>query len=728
MKYLTFILLSISLITACSSGNEDSTKTDITKFINTFIGSSGYGKTFPGAALPFSMLQISPDNGWSKSYAYEKEQLIGLSHLHLNGMPDVQLPNLLVMPTTKQVVKDTTGNGRNFMLGFLSTYLHANEQTSAGYYAINLTKEGIFAEVTLRERAALHSYQFSEEDTAKILLDLGWSHSGIDNTDSYMFIEDDSSTVVGYRSVAGDMPERRIYFAAQFSRKFTLANLVENGNLSFSDKEANSKYVCGAFHFTEHNSEPILLRVAFSSINEEAALANLAAEMDTWDFDAVKEEARQKWNTTLGKIEIKTNDIQVVTNFYSALYRSMLSPNLYSDTDGRFMNTLEETDQRSQAQYHNIHFAKSYNTTFPLLNLIAPKQTENLINSALVYQEGNMKETLPGFLHWGRDIAHQQHLFSAPAISAAWLKGIDSYNGLQVLNSYDSALFEKTATYALYNGKDFIAQEDNPQAVQSTLSNAYNEWSIAQLAKNFNDSLAYNFHIGRSMAFKKLFYNKLGLFAARDNGGTFLIEKDTTIKKLPIYAEQFKAVHSLDTLQALMGSANAFEAKLDSLFKPILNKNASNVLIELNKPENEFLFHAAYLYNYIKKPEKTQEVVRFLMDHFFKPTPDGLPVNDANGHISAWYVFSALGFLPVDPVGGHYEIGTPIVKQASLQLPSGKVLTIKVLNQSEENIYVQSVSFNNSKIDDPQLAYEQIAEGGELVFEMTSRKQLAQSK
>ena len=709
---------------SCNSNNEGNTKTDITKFVNTFIGTDGYGKTFPGAALPFSQLQVSPDNGWSDSYTYEKEQFIGFSHMHVVGMPEVQLPNLTVMPTIKKVVNDTTGNGRNFLQGFLSPFQHASEQASPGYYGVNLLQEDIFAEVTLKERAALHSFQFSKKDTATVLLDLAWNSNAFDNTDTYMFVEDDSSTVVGYRESGGTLPKRKIYFAAKFSEKVDRYHLIEGGKIDVSKREVTGKYVCGAFYFTNNNNEPILVKTAFSSINEEAALKNLNTEIETWDFEVIKNEAIEKWNNALGRISIKTNNLAVLTNFYSALYRTMLAPNVFSDKDNRFLNA--NGDVENGEQYHNISFKNASNAIFPLLNLILTSQTEKFINSALIFQQNNPDKTLPGFLHWSKDIKPEHSLFSASTISATWLKGIDSYNGLQALNSYDSSIFVKSPLYQLYNGREFIANNRTELALSHTLLNAYNEWSIAQLAKNFNDSTSFRYHLNRSKAYKSLFNKKIKLFSEKNGDGEFLIDIDTSKNTIPLFAEQFRAVHAIDTLIKYFGGVDAFEAKLDSLFEPVFSKkNNPDFLAKINHPKNEFFFHAAYLYNKIGKPEKTQELVRLLMENYFKPAPEGLPIADATGKISAWYVFSALGLQPVDPVSNTYEIGSPLISQALVQLPNDKVLDIRVLNQGLENIYVQSVTFNNQKVSGSQITYEQIIEGGELVFEMTNRKQLA---
>jgi len=714
MKYIIQFTLFACFITGCNSNSGDNTKTDITKFVNTFIGTEGYGKTFPGAALPFSMLQVSPDNGWSQGYDYAKEQMVGLSHFHISGRPDIQFSNLLVMPTIKKVVNDTTGKGRNFIQSFLSPYLHANEQTNPGYYAVNLIQEGIFAEVALRKRTALHGYHFAKSDTAAILLDLGWSHNQSTNKDCYMFVEDDSSTVVGYRSVEGNLSDKKIYFAAKFSTKINRFNLVENGEIRSSSKEANKQHVSGVFYFANEKKNPILIKVAFSSINEENALENVNTEMDTWDLGKVKNEASEKWNEILGKVEIKTNNIQVITNFYSALYRSFLAPNLMSDISNEFRNAVGEVEKGTQPQFHNISFEKGFNTVFPLLNLLDPQQTEATIQSALVYQASNNNSSLPGFLHWSKDIDRSAILYSAPTISAAWLKGIDSYNGLQVLKSFEN--YESATNLS----NQTIEQSEN--SLKKRLQNTYNAWSVTQLAKNFNDSTLSENYLQNSTGYKKLFDKKSGLFVHNINEA----DSDSLSISPPIYAEQFQVVHAIDTLIKFMGDANAFETKLDTLFKPIFNKDLTSTFFKkINQPENEFFFHAAYLYNHINKPEKTQKLIRILLENYFKPTPDGLPVQDATGCISAWYVFSALGFLPVNPVSGMYEIGSPIIRQANIQLPNDNDLIIKVINQSPQNVYVQSVSFNNERIDNFKIAHERLMEGGELVFEMTNRKQLA---
>ncbi len=727
MKRAIQLYFLLYILGGCSTNSDNETATDIAKFVNTFIGTENYGHTFPGASLPFSMLQVSPNNGWNtgneiSSYDYDKEQIVGFSHMHLNGVKNAELLDVLIMPTSRDVVNDTTGGGRLYLQSFISTFLHANEQASPGYYGAKLSQNDIFAEVTTTERSALHGYHFPKSDTATILIDLSWSLKNQMNTDAYVFVEDDSLTIVGYRFAKGLLPQKKIFFAAQFSRKIEIFQLIENGVIRQNTNEASSKFVTGAFHFGNATKEPILLKIAFSSVSEEAALNTLKSEIKDWDFQRVMKSAKEKWNKSLEKIDIRTSNIQLVTNFYSSLYRAMLSPNLYADANGQYRNSLDKIENNGNIKYHNIHFGCRNNTVFSLHNLLQPTLNEQFIQSALGFYNTNPDSTLPGWLFWGNDIEDTKPLYGAPVITATWLKNINSFNGLQALNAFNNSIERNSMLDKLYKNKAYIPSDNIKNARKITLENSYNDWAVAQLAKNLADTTVNRTHTERAEYYKNLFNKEKKLFEGKTLNGTFTSSTDTT-HTVTFNSSQLRVLHDMDTLIAFMGGTKAFEEKLDKLYAPILEENKStSFLNSLNKEDNDFYFEATYLYNKIGKPEKTQQLVRMLINNYFKPTPDGLPAADRFGNLSAWYVFSCLGFFPLEPVSGFYEIGSPIINQATIKLSKEKTLSIRVLNQSNENIYVQSVSFNNKKIDSHRISYETLISGGELVFEMTNKK------
>ncbi len=470
MKRAIQLYLSLYILSACSTNTDNENATDIAKFVNTFIGTENYGHTFPGASLPFSMLQVSPNNGWNtgnkvSSYDYDKEQIVGFNHLHLNGVMNTELLDVLIMPTTRDVVNDTTGGGRLYLQSFISTFLHANEQASPGYYGLKLSQNDIFAEVTTTERSALHGYQFPKSDSATILIDLSWSLKNQINTDAYVFVEDDSMTIAGYRFAKGLLPQKKIFFAAQFSRKIETYQLIENGIIQKNANEASSKFVTGAFHFGNVNKEPILLKIAFSSVSEEAALNTLKTEIKNWNFQEVMLEAKEKWNKSLEKIDIRTSDMQLVTSFYSSLYRTMLSPNLYADADGQHRSTVDKIEKNGNIKYHNIHFDSRNNTVFSLHNLLQPSLTEQFIQSALGFSNNNPDSTLPGWLFWGQDIETSKSLYSAPVITATWLKNINSFNGLQALNAFKNSVKKNGVLDKLYGNKGYISNDKDSRTL-----------------------------------------------------------------------------------------------------------------------------------------------------------------------------------------------------------------------------------------------------------------------
>ena len=735
-----FFCVLFLIFSACDSGNKREKEENLSKYVNPFIGTDGHGHTYPGASLPFAMVQLSPDNGWegwdwSSGYHYSKPQIVGFSHTHLSGTGIGDMLDVLVMPTLRDVVNDTTGQGRGFMQSFLSTYSHANEQASPGYYSVKFDQSEIFAEMTSTKRAGLHSYTFPKGDSATVLIDLAWSVNDDEATDSYMYVEDDSSTVVGYRFSKGWAKDQKVYFAAKFSRKFDRFKLVRNGILNRGINEVNAKHSTGAFHFENTEKLPILLKIGISSVSEEAAIKNLENEIKDWDFEAVVKESKKVWNAELEKIYIRTPDIQVKTNFYTALYHLMQAPNLYSDVDGNFRAVNNQiVKAEGYDKYYTFSLWDTFRAAHPLFTIFQPQKTDDFIESMLSFYENNPDSTLPEWALWGNETNTMIGYHSTPVIADAWLKGINDFNGLLALRAMKNTANSDVEGLPFYKEFKYIPADKQKESVSKTLEYAFDDWGIARMAENFSDTAAQRIFDERAQYYKNVFDKGSNFMRPKLEDGTWK-EKESLLGSAESndYTEgnawqyTWYVPHDIDGLINLMGGKNAFEKKLDSLFTTTPPEELSKEISDMSGfigqyvHGNEPSHHIAYLYNFVDKPEKTQERVRQIMKEFYKPSPEGIIGNEDCGQMSAWYIFSALGFYPVNPVGGVYELGSPIVQYAEIALPDDKAFIIRALNQSDENIYVQSVTLNGKKVEGHSITHEQIMEGGELIFEMTNR-------
>ncbi|MEM1137500.1 MAG: GH92 family glycosyl hydrolase [Bacteroidota bacterium] len=736
-KSILFFFVGL-LFLGCNSSNKPEKEKDLSKYVNPFIGTDGHGHTFPGASVPFSMVQLSPDNGWegwdwSSGYHYSKQQIIGFSHTHLSGTGVGDMLDILVMPTLRDVVTDTTGQGKGFMQSFVATFSHANEQASPGYYSVKFNQSDILAEITSTKRAGFHRYTFPNTDFATILLDLGWSVNFDEATDTYIKVTNDSTSLTGYRFSKGWAAKQKVFFAAKFSKKINSLKLVKNGVIQAANNEVRAKHTAASLYFDNPDKKPILLKVGISSVSEEGALNNLNSEIDHWDFDKTKQDARNSWNEELAKIYIKTPDIQLKTNFYSSMYHLMLAPNLYSDVDGKY-RALNDNIEKAEGyeKYFTFSLWDTFRAAHPLFTIIQPEKTDDFIESMLSHYFNNPDSLLPIWSLWGNETETMIGYHAVPVIVDAWLKGLNNFNGLAALNAMKKTANNNRKGIEWYKTMKYIPADKEKGSVSKTVEYAYDDWCIARMAENFSDTATQRIFDERATYYKNVFDTetkfmrpKLADGNWKEKAALFNSGYDNDYTEGNAWQYTWFVPHQIEELIEMMGGNEAFVKKLDSLFtaSPVEGEKALDMsgFIGQYVHGNEPSHHVAYLYNFAGAPKKTQQTVRTIMDKFYKPTPEGLIGNEDCGQMSAWYLFSALGFYPVNPVGGNYQIGSPIVQAAEISLPNDKVFKIRVLNQGDKNIYVQSASLNGKRIDNLNLKHEQIMAGGELVFEMTNK-------
>ena len=733
------------------------------KYINPIIGTQKMGHTFPGATVPFGMVQLSPDtdtlmyivNGkynpdmykYCGGYQYDDKTIVGFSHTHLSGTGHSDLGDFLVMPTVGQL-KLNPGVANIPRSGFRSAFSHVNEKATAGYYAVRLDDYNIKAELTATERVGFHQYTFPETKDAHIILDLVHGIYNYEDKNVWTVVRVENDTLVtGYRQTFGWARTRVVYFAMAFSKPILNYGSSSEGKKEmyrgfwgkFNERE-NFPDVAGRqikmfFNFNTVANEKVKIKFALSGVSTAGALINMNAEIPHWNFEQTVKEAEAKWEKELSKIVIDAPEDTKV-NFYTSVYHSFLAPNTFMDVDGNYKG-LDYNIHHANGfvNYSTFSLWDTYRALHPLYNILQPKRNGDMVKSMLVHYDQSALHMLPIWSHYANDNWCMSGYHSVSVIADAVVKGnitIDAKAALAAcVTTARKYNYEGIGAYLKFG---FIPANKSNVSVSNTLEYAYDDWAIAQLAKKVGDVEIYNEFIIRSACYKNLFDTD-GFVKQKDSSGKFLENFDALSTNGQGLIEgnswnySFFVPHNPVNLIQLMGGNNKFVGKMDSLFtmylpdkyfaetEDITREGIIGTYVHGNEPAH----HVAYLYNFTDKPWKTQELIRKILHNQYKPTPDGLGGNDDCGQMSAWYIFSALGFYPVAPGSDEYQIGSPIVKKAILNFESGKQLNITVLNQSEENKYIKSVSVNGKILIGTAIKHPDIINGGEIIFTMTKQ-------
>ncbi|MCW5959944.1 MAG: GH92 family glycosyl hydrolase [Pyrinomonadaceae bacterium] len=740
------------------SVNLSAQKKDFTRYVDPFIGTGGHGHTFPGATVPFGMVQLSPDtriDNWdgSSGYHYSDSIIYGFSHTHLSGTGIPDYCDILFMPTIGEPQFEAKEGEKN-VNGYASKFSHENEKAEPGYYSVKLNDDNIFAEMTATERVGFHRYTFPKTDEANIILDLKWRDK-VEN--SKLKIE--GNKIEGFRRSSSWAKDQIIYFVAEFSSP--IKNVYVEGSEKNKDQEwSNKKFLVSeshdikvAFGFNTEKNEQILLKVAISPVSIEGARKNLAAEIPDWNFEKVRSDAKAKWNKELSKIEVSGGTSDQMTNFYTALYHTMIAPNIFQDVDGNYLGMdrkiLNIKDQRPKTKdqkpsdnYTIFSLWDTFRAAHPLYTIIDEKRTADFINTFIRhYQQGGR---LPVWELAANETDTMIGYHAVPVIADAMIKDIP---GVDYEKAFEAAVHSANLNHfglEAYRRRGYISMEDEQESVSKTLEYAYDDACISQMAlllsvkhlkpenqaemKKFNDYLALSEKFDRrSRSFENLFDPETGFMRPRQNGG-FLDnfqpqEVSFHFTEGNSWVYTFFVPHNIPRLIDLMGGNQKFAAKLDELFTtkvPLSGRFQPDItgLIGQYAHGNEPSHHIAYLYNYVDEPWKTQKYIRKILDEFYRPEPNGLIGNEDCGQMSAWYILSASGFYPVSPNTSVYVLGTPIFPEVKYNLENGKTFTIKAPNVSAKNIYVRSATLNGDRLNRAVITHDDIRRGGTLVFEM----------
>jgi len=698
-------------------------------FVNPFIGTGGHGHTYPGATMPFGMVQLSPDTrleGWDGcgGYHYDDSYIYGFSHTHLNGTGVPDLCDILIMPSTGET---RWNNGSDGKPGYGSKFKHSNESASPGYYKVVLDDYNIIAELTASTRVGMHSYSFPAAKDANILFDLFHRDEVLESSIKVV----SNTQIEGLRRSRSWAENQYVYFVAEFSKPFASYEIaVDNKTITGIKSVDDKKNIKAIFHFSTAAGEKIHVKVGISAVSTEGARLNLDTEIPGWDFESVRSNARSSWNKELSKIEVEGGTDSQKTIFYTALYHTMVNPNTYMDVDGSYRGRDFKVHKAGDfTNYTVFSLWDTYRACHPLMTIIDQKRTLDYIKTFLVqYEQGGL---LPVWELAANETFCMIGYHSVPVIVDAYMKGITGFDTGKVLQAMrTSATRQGNEGLRALAANGFIATEDESESVSKTLEYAYDDWCIAQFAKSIGNKEEYVYFNKRGQNYKNVFDASTGFMRARSNGGWFNpfdpFEVNFNYTEANSWQYSFSAVQDMNGLIQLHGGKANLAKKLDQLFtvsSKTSGRDQSDItgLIGQYAHGNEPSHHMAYLYPFVNQPWKTQQRVHQIISTLYHNNPDGLSGNEDCGQMSAWAVLSAMGFYPVTPGTDYYVIGTPWFSKVTLNLENGKKFIIKANGVSASDFYIKSASLNGNNHESATLKHSDIMNGGELLFTMSNQ-------
>lgn len=745
---------------------------DPLRYVDPMIGTQRMGHVYPGATVPFGMVQLSPDtdtipyavNGTynpevyrtCSGYQYDDSTIVGFSHTHFSGTGHSDLGDILLMPTTGplQLNPGTAGAPRS---GFRSVFHHAREKAVPGKYAVLLEDHGINAELTATTRVGVHRYTMPPHpngapgpDTMHVILDLvhGIYRHADKNVWTFVRVENDT-LVTGYRQTTGWGRTRTVYFAMVFSRPIVqygqqpdVRPTEYRGFWQKFDQTRNFPEMAGKqlrawFDFGLRPGEQLLVKVALSSVSTEGALKNMQAEVPHWDFDRVVREAQDAWRAELGRITITSKRPEVLTNFHTAMYHACLSPTVYMDVDGRYRGLDQNIHQAVGFTNHTtFSLWDTYRALHPLFNIIQRERSSDLINSMLAHYDQSAQHMLPIWSHHANENWCMIGYHAVSVIADAHAKGITGFDAHHALDACVATAKHRTFDgLGTYMDLGFVPEDVSGASVSKTLEYAYDDRCIARLAEALGRSEVVEEFTPRSLNHINVFDPNSGFMRPLLRNRTFLTEFDPLDTHQKGFIEgnawnySLYVPHAPTDLVQMMGGPQHFGAHLDSLFTMRLDDRYFAKTEDITRDGimgnyvhgNEPSHHVPYLYNYTDRPWMTGVRTRAVMDAMYKPRPDGLSGNDDCGQMSAWYIFSALGFYPMEPGSDRYELGAPIVERATIPVGEGRSFTIIADGQGARNVVVRAVELNGQALDRRYLTHAELMAGGTLRFQLAAR-------
>jgi predicted alpha-1,2-mannosidase len=747
MKY---IITPILFLIALSSMAQVRPATGYVQYVNPFIGTGAVdknslsGSNFPGATTPFSMVQLSPDtrdapDDPGSGYDFNDKTIVGFSHTHLSGTGVADLCDILLMPTTGEI-KLNPGKDSVKRSGYRSAFSHKKESAWPGYYQVMLQDYGINAELTSTPHVGLHRYTFPKSDSAHVIFDL--DHS-LDKKRGYWQCRIigseirivNNTTIEGYRIITGWAKLRKVYFHAEFSKPFSSTVLADGRRRIENMPVINGTALRAALNFNTTGNEQVLVKVALSPVSVANARLNMQAELPGWDFDKVSKLSTSQWEAELQKIKVE-GTIQQKQIFYPCLYHAFTQPNNIADVNGDYQATdLTIGNAPDKTHYSTFSLWDTYRAAHPMYTLIQPEKTAGFINSML--RQYDTYGYLPIWQLWGDENYCMIGNHAIPVITDAILKGI---KGIDVEKAYQavkgsSVTDHPGSPFTAWEKFGYIPEDVESQSVSITLEMAYDDWCVAQLAKHLGKKADYEHFIKRSEFYRNLYNEKSGFFQAKKTDGKWLEPFNplqyggnggNPYTEANAWQYFWYVPQNVPGLINLVGGSKAFTDKLDKFFtltdttSKEVNGNASGFIGQYAHG-NEPSHHIAYLYDYAGQPWKTQFYVSKIMNELYNNSSSGYSGNEDCGQMSSWYIFSSMGFYPVNPANGVYAIGAPVLQKAEMKLANGNTFNVTAKNTSAANCYIQSVKLNGKAYNKTYITQNDINNGGTLEFIMGSK-------
>ena len=729
IPYVSALLVALGM-SACVSNQPTQTSIDYTQSVNPFIGTDFTGNTYPGAQAPFGMVQLSPDNGlpgWDRisGYFYPDSTIAGFSHTHLSGTGAGDLYDLIFMPVTLPYKENPQGG-----LGIFSLFSHNDEEASAGYYRVKLQDYNINVELTATPRCGVQRYTFPKAESM-VVLNLKKAMNWDFTMDSKIEVID-SCNIRGYRFSEGWARGQKVYFATRFSRPFKKMEITD-ADIKLRGEQVGTSNIA-RFYFDTEEGDQVVVTTAISGVSMEGAQNNLRTEAPHNDFDKYLAETKDAWNKQLSTIEVVGGNADDRVNFYTALYHSMIAPTIYSDVDGKYYGPDKQVHQANGwTNYSTFSLWDTFRAAHPLFTYTEPARVNDMVKSFIAFFEQNGR--LPVWNFWGSETDMMIGYHSVPVIVDAYLKGIGDFDAEKALEAciatanideYRGIGSYKKNGYIPYNVTDKYNSEN--WSLSRTLEYAFDDFCIAEMAKKMGKTELANEFYKRSQNYRNVYNPATNFMQPIDDKGVFQPnfnpdEYTAHICESNAWHYFWSVQHDIKGLIALSGGQDKFAAKLDSMFTYIPAGNEelpifSTGMIGQYAHGNEPSHHVIYLYNKVRQPWKAQKYAAEVMHKLYFNAPAGLCGNEDCGQMSAWYVFSAMGFYPVNPVSGEYEIGTPLFPEMRLNLKNGKTFTVLAPNVSRENIYIQSVKVNGKPYDKSYITHQQIMDGATIEFVM----------
>jgi predicted alpha-1,2-mannosidase len=723
MNKIGLSLLASVLMVVVSCTQKETTETDYTQYIDPYIGSDYHGHVFVGANVPFGMVQLGPNNetqgwDWCSGYHYSDSILIGFAHTHLSGTGIGDLGDIVFMPVSDSYDPEVDADSA---YNWKSTYSHARETVEAGFYSLHIDRYNIDAELTTSERVGFHKYNFNEDGNSHLIIDLQYG-TGWDMLTDGALEQVDDFTLKGQRFSRGWANDQRVFFYTTFSK--------EIANFQILKENERQGTVTALIEF-EGNGE-LLAKTALSPVSTDGAKANLEAEINHWNFTQVRNRAKEKWNDELSKIKIEADYPAGKRTFYTALYHTMIAPSLFNDVNGDYRGADREIHQNpGHETYTTLSLWDTYRAAHPLFTLVQQERVNDFINTMLNIYEQQGK--LPIWHLHGNETNTMVGYSAVPVIADAYFKGFRGFDAELAFEAMKTSalLDERGLDYVKSRG--FIPADSQVESVARAMEYAISDWAIAAMAKNMGKTEEAERFSKRAKYYQNYFNEPTGFMRGKlsDESWRSPFNPISSQHRTDDYCEgnawqyTWLVPHDVEGLIELFGSEEAFVTKLDSLFSipPIKVEGASadiSGLIGQYAHGNEPSHHTTYLYAYAGQQWKTADKVRKIMNTMYTDQPDGLCGNEDCGQMSAWYVLSSMGFYPVNPANGAYVFGSPLFNETQISLPENKTFTIIAENNSDLNIYIQSVDLNGEPYKKTFITHDAIMNGGTLTFQMGS--------